>query len=98
LNGAGIVGCNLHGKRHLPDYHGPGISLTLAVHGLRIAMRSSAAFQLNRRSRMKKLSILMAFLAAGILVGCNTMQGAGKDMERGGEKLQQSAKDTKEKM
>ena len=47
---------------------------------------------------LKKLSILIAFLAAGILAGCNTMQGAGKDIERGGEKLQQSAKDTKERM
>jgi predicted small secreted protein len=47
---------------------------------------------------MKKLSILLAFLAAGLLAGCNTIQGAGKDLERGGEKLQQSAKDTKERM
>jgi predicted small secreted protein len=47
---------------------------------------------------MKKLSILVAFLAAGLLAGCNTMQGAGKDIERGGEKLQQSAKDAKERM
>jgi entericidin B len=47
---------------------------------------------------MKKFSILLAFLAAGLFAGCNTMQGAGKDIERGGEKLQQSAKDTKDKM
>jgi len=47
---------------------------------------------------LKTLSILIAFLAAGIFAGCNTMQGAGKDIERGGEKLQQSAKDTKERM
>jgi predicted small secreted protein len=47
---------------------------------------------------MRKLSILLAFLAAGLLAGCNTMQGAGKDIERGGEKLQQSAKDAKERM
>jgi predicted small secreted protein len=47
---------------------------------------------------MRKLSILLAFLAAGLLAGCNTMQGAGKDIERGGETLQQSAKDAKERM
>jgi predicted small secreted protein len=47
---------------------------------------------------MKRLSLLIAFLAAGMLVGCNTMQGAGKDIERGGEKLQESAKDTKARM
>jgi predicted small secreted protein len=47
---------------------------------------------------MKKLSILIAFLAAGLLACCNTMQGAGKDIERGGEKLQDSAKDTRNRM
>ena len=47
---------------------------------------------------MKRLSLLIAFLAAGMLVGCNTMQGSGKDIERGGEKLQDSAQKTKERM
>jgi predicted small secreted protein len=33
-------------------------------------------------------------LAAGValVAGCNTMQGLGKDIERGGEKLQDKAK------
>ena len=31
--------------------------------------------------------VLMAFFAAG----CNTMAGAGKDIERGGEKVQGAA-------
>ena len=33
-------------------------------------------------------------LAAGLALaaGCNTMQGLGKDIERGGEKLQDQAK------
>jgi len=30
-------------------------------------------------------------LAAFFLAGCNTMKGAGKDIERGGEKIQDSA-------
>jgi predicted small secreted protein len=47
---------------------------------------------------MKQFSILIAFLAAGLLAGCNTMQGAGKDIERGGEKLQDTAKDTRNRM
>jgi predicted small secreted protein len=32
----------------------------------------------------------------GALSGCNTMQGLGKDIERGGEKLQNSAKDVQD--
>jgi predicted small secreted protein len=38
---------------------------------------------------------LIAFaLAAGLALaaGCNTMQGLGKDIERGGQKLQDKAK------
>jgi len=39
---------------------------------------------------------LMALLIAGIvLAGCNTMQGAGKDIERGGEKIQDAAGNAK---
>ena len=44
-----------------------------------------------------KLSIL-ALIAAFFLGGYNTFEGAGKDIERGGEKLQDTAKDVKQKM
>lgn len=47
---------------------------------------------------MKKLTALLIMLVIGVLAGCNTMQGLGKDIERGGEKLQNSAQDTKQKM
>lgn len=47
---------------------------------------------------MKKTAAVLALLMLTVLAGCNTMQGVGKDIERGGEKLQNSAKDTKEKM
>ena len=44
---------------------------------------------------MKRQAVLLSVLAllAGsmILAGCNTTKGAGKDIERGGEKLQNSA-------
>ena len=37
-------------------------------------------------------SLIGAFLASAFLVsGCNTVQGAGKDIERGGEKIQKEA-------
>jgi predicted small secreted protein len=41
---------------------------------------------------------LLALLMLGWLAGCNTMEGVGKDIERGGEKLQGASKDVKEKM
>ena len=45
---------------------------------------------------MFRTMIAVALIA--LFAGCNTMAGAGKDIERGGEKLQNTAKDTKEKM
>jgi entericidin B len=37
--------------------------------------------------------LLAALLLVGFVAGCNTMEGAGKDLERGGEKIQEKAKD-----
>ena len=38
---------------------------------------------------MKIISLLLAML---MLAGCNTMEGLGKDIKKGGEKLEKSAK------
>ena len=40
------------------------------------------------------IKIIAAAVAASLLAlaGCNTMQGLGQDIERGGEKLQEKAK------
>ncbi len=37
--------------------------------------------------------ILIAFIAcAALLTGCNTVQGIGKDLKKGGEAIEKSAK------
>ncbi len=41
---------------------------------------------------MKKLSLILAAIAALALAGCNTMQGIGKDVQKAGEKLEDAAK------
>lgn len=46
----------------------------------------------------KLLMTLMTLLMLGTLYGCNTIQGAGKDIERGGEKVQDAAKEVKKKL
>jgi len=38
-----------------------------------------------------RATVAMLLAAMFVLAGCNTMQGVGKDIERGGEKLQKSA-------
>ena len=41
---------------------------------------------------LKRLVILLIALGApGVLTGCNTMEGAGRDIERGGESIQDKA-------
>jgi entericidin B len=39
---------------------------------------------------MRQLLFIIA--AAAFLAGCNTVQGLGKDIERGGEAIQKTAK------
>lgn len=42
---------------------------------------------------MKKLSIIMVVLGMWLgLTGCNTLKGAGRDIERAGEAVQDSVK------
>ena len=44
---------------------------------------------------MKRLVPILLLALMSVLAGCNTMQGLGKDVERGGEKLQDEAKDAR---
>lgn len=48
---------------------------------------------------MKKLIAVVALMFATVAIaGCNTFAGMGKDIERGGEKLQDSANNVKQRM
>ena len=45
--------------------------------------------------------VLAAFVVAafaGLLAGCNTVAGAGKDIERGGQVIRDTAKDVQKKL
>jgi len=46
---------------------------------------------------MKKLAALLLVLFGVGLAGCNTMQGLGRDIERGGEKPQDNSRDVQER-
>jgi predicted small secreted protein len=37
------------------------------------------------------LLITLTFSIGAISVGCNTMEGAGKDIQKGGEKIEEAA-------
>jgi entericidin B len=45
---------------------------------------------------MIKLVILMLLIAMGGLSGCNTIEGAGKDIESGGGTVSDAAREVKE--
>jgi predicted small secreted protein len=48
---------------------------------------------------MKKFMAIVALIfATGAMAGCNTIQGAGKDIERGGEKIQDGSRNVQQKM
>ena len=46
----------------------------------------------------KLFTALMLVGMLGTIAGCNTIAGAGKDIERGGEKTQDAARDVQRKM
>lgn len=46
----------------------------------------------------KKLLLMLVALSLGspvLLTACNTMEGAGKDIQKGGDKVQQEAREHK---
>lgn len=47
---------------------------------------------------MKRLMalLLLGLLSMGILSACNTMAGAGKDVQKAGEKVEEKAEDCKD--
>ncbi len=48
---------------------------------------------------VRKILVLASMLACMIaLTACNTFEGMGKDVERGGEHVQDAAKNVKKKM
>ena len=42
--------------------------------------------------------ILAILILLGMVAGCNTVEGMGKDIERGGEATQDTARDVKNRM
>lgn len=47
---------------------------------------------------MKKLIALILLVAIGGLSGCNTIEGAGKDIQSGGHAVSDTARDVKKEM
>jgi entericidin B len=47
---------------------------------------------------MKIWLTTIAMAISAMLVGCNTIEGAGRDLERGGEAVQDTARDVKRDM
>ena len=50
------------------------------------------------RKLLAVLMMLGLFGTLSALTGCNTIAGAGKDVERGGEAIHDAAKDVQQKM
>ncbi len=48
--------------------------------------------------KIKAMIVMLLAMAAVTFTGCNTISGAGKDIERGGEKVQDAAKSVQSSM
>ena len=60
------------------------------------ARRSEKGNVMRLRNQKKKLGTasLCAFLLAGTLAGCNTVKGVGRDIQKGGEVVEDAAQKT----
>ena len=67
------------------------------LQGVRVD-RITPIRQIEGTAMFKKIIFCFAALAAVSLSACNTVQGAGKDVERGGQKVQEEAKEVQKKM
>ncbi|GEM_PF-152919 len=61
-------------------------------------MRLFACNNQKEFDKKKRILLVLALLMAIGLTACNTMEGLGSDIERGGEKLQDPAKNNRKKM
>jgi predicted small secreted protein len=50
------------------------------------------------KGKIMKALIALMVVASFALGGCNTIAGAGKDIEQGGDKIHDTAKDAQDKM
>src|SRR5438034_103948 len=87
--------------------HGTGLGVLRSlfshrVHVAKVIVLISVAFLHSTRSQGHTMKLLCALLlSASIALSlpflgvCNTVQGAGKDVERGGEKIQREAQEHK---
>lgn len=46
----------------------------------------------------RKIALVLTLAACALVSACNTVQGIGKDVERGGEKVQETAKEVQKKL
>ncbi|HJW56741.1 MAG TPA: entericidin A/B family lipoprotein [Burkholderiaceae bacterium] len=76
---------------------------SMSHQGMAIAIKNKSSIRVLRQPELKGkimqkiiaiLSVLMVTLGAS---ACNTMKGVGKDVERGGEKMQGAAQNAQDK-
>jgi predicted small secreted protein len=58
---------------------------------------ASLEHDMQKEAVMKRLAAVFLMLIYTTLVGCNTMHGLGKDIERGGEKLRGEAREQQQR-
>ena len=64
-----------------------------AAHGIRVitTIGKSGGEEINKRMKRILIALLAAFVLASVVTGCHTARGAGEDLEKAGQKIQDKA-------
>lgn len=69
--------------------------MCIGLHVYRIAASELLKLQVTK---MNKILAVLLLVAIGGLLGCSTIEGAGKDIQSGGKAVSDTAKDVKSDM
>jgi len=64
-----------------------------AITSTRVAFATHTERDMNLPSVKLNVALALALLAAFSVSGCNTIEGAGEDIQKGGEAVEQAAED-----
>jgi predicted small secreted protein len=75
----------------LKDVRDRAVALIWSVRKWRQRLRLPVILSISAKFKEMMMKTLMLLLAVFVLAGCNMMEGLGKDIQKGGAKLEKAA-------
>lgn len=76
----------------MDHWHGTWVSTSVGISVNAMPRYFGNHMESDMTQGMRNLLLALLLGSSGLLAACNTVDGAGKDIERGGEKVQDAAK------